>query len=1075
MTMPQSRLRASRLANKGRHLAVVLAVLIGGVGVLSGLGFVLLCVVKGLWWIGNLISSYVGNIGWGIGALLVCLAVQETLSRLKQPDDAAVAPTVSGARRARKRPILCAAAAAVLISGNLSLNIAASRVEEHWKSRRQEGVDIYKNHDLAKLVGRCVRLAVLRHAQSVNNTIEREALEAIAAIAPEQWGFLTEAKDYRVVSLADANLTEFIREPRTMAQAEWQSMLRDWRKITHSEAVTDETLAGAADTVAADFGITLREALKADFESGGKAWAAMQLNVAQALLNRTPVGLGEGDPAIKSTLDEVRSLLADDAVGLPALRTTILNVRQAQEAHAREVAANFDQVVGMLTNLRAGVEAILSNQADFGLILQISIDPLISPEQKQTQILAQLEPIINNRPAIAPRVQVPATVQQAVARTFAGAPKIVRFAALARVGLDIEADSLAAEIERTTAGLSESDKYDFFVARGDRYWLADDFWKAATWYGQAMASRVDAPGVVYRATMSILSAPGTASHLQDVQLAQSWVERCLANLEGKVNPNDIVRAKLLATLGFMLARQGKVGEAVACARRSLSLFAALRDLPAAAIWYDLSAAATTLSDAGQWPEASVATDRAMKAASASGGDDSGAVALVACACAHIRARRDLEVGEADIKKCIDWLEAQYPPNDGGLAIAYVSRASIRETRGNLSGAEADLKKSLEWLWAQAPRDDWGLADRYVSRARIRFLRGDLAGADADIKNAIDWYEAQSPRDDRRLAISYLTRAMIRPERGDLAGAEDDIKKGIEWLEAQSPRDERSLAVAYGEQAEIRLMRGDLAGAEADINKTIDWFGAQESREDWNLADGYVKRAWVRRVRGDLAGAEADIRNGINWYEGQAPRDERRLAIAYSSRATIREERGDLAGAEADIQKTIEWEESQSPRDERSLSGSFYTRASIRLVRGDLDGAEVDITKCIKWEEAQSPRDERRLSSYYFRRANILRFRGPLASAEADIKKSIDWEVAQSPRDEQKLAVDYALRAGILRNAAIILRNRGDAAGAAAHLRDARTDIEAALKWFCANRPNDELQLRGFRQIEAGIDASEQGR
>ena len=36
---------------------------------------------------------------------------------------------------------------------------------------------------------------------------------------------------------------------------------------------------------------------------------------------------------------------------------------------------------------------------------------------------------------------------------------------------------------------------------------------------------------------------------------------------------------------------------------------------------------------------------------------------------------------------------------------YATRANVRQNRGNLAGAEADLKRSIDWREAQTPRDE----------------------------------------------------------------------------------------------------------------------------------------------------------------------------------------------------------------------------------------------------------------------------------------------------------------------------------------------------------------------------------
>ena len=139
----------------------------------------------------------------------------------------------------------------------------------------------------------------------------------------------------------------------------------------------------------------------------------------------------------------------------------------------------------------------------------------------------------------------------------------------------------------------------------------------------------------------------------------------------------------------------------------------------------------------------------------------------------------------------------------------------------LAGAEADLKKSIDWGEAQSPRDERSLAVYYASRAIIRQTRGDLAGAEADIKKSIDWGEAQSPPNQWELAIWYASRASIRRDvaiKGRAAGdaaaatagfkaARADIDAALTWWLANLPSDERALAMLRETKASIDAAKG----------------------------------------------------------------------------------------------------------------------------------------------------------------------------------------------------------------------------------------------------------------------------
>jgi tetratricopeptide (TPR) repeat protein len=323
--------------------------------------YVIFKIVPSVAWSAAEIWSHVGAIGWAALLPVLMLLIYEVLKH-RSERGASTTASSTGARPSRW-PWTSLVLGSLVVVGNGSLNIAASRVDGLWHSRQVDGVDIYRNHDLARLVGQCVRLAILRHAESLGGRPkEQRALRLLANHAPEQWLILSETTDGkdadpRVVALSEASLVDFISEPsaRALNQKVWHELLRDWSSKLGASDVSETTLNGCADAIAADFGITLREALKSDFTKGGKAWASMQLDIAQRLLNSTKISASVDNLAIKDALDKIDELVSDDAVGLPALRRILLDVKQAQDQYAVDVATRFDQLSKTLASIRSEV------------------------------------------------------------------------------------------------------------------------------------------------------------------------------------------------------------------------------------------------------------------------------------------------------------------------------------------------------------------------------------------------------------------------------------------------------------------------------------------------------------------------------------------------------------------------------------------------------------------------------------------------------------------------------------------------------------------------------------------------
>lgn len=1024
---------------------------------------------RGVCWFLAEIYDHIGAIGWAaVIPVLILLAYEIHKGHAELHSLARSEPKST---RSRLWTIL---AAAIVISGNLCLNIAASRIDKFWQERRQYTTEIYINHDLANLVGQCIRLAMLRYAGNVDTSAERKALTQLANDAPDRWFALVLANDSRAAALGDAKLTEFIREPKSKAlhEYQWRELLVDWCTKSNQNKLKETTIAATAQTIAADFGITLREALKADFELGGKAWAAMQLDIARQLLGRTPASLGTGNPEIVDALIQVKEMLADDARGLPALHAIILDVKQSQEAHAREVAANFDALVTKLAQIEKKLDTVVKDidrvndqikvviqelgvkkrimgamlrELDNGILI-VDFDPSSKASDGEVfqAILLLTEPRVVSKDIAPRRIELTPEVREFVIRMAHNASVIDKHRAAVALGqLDL-ADILAEQYEKERNEQRDAEDYAFFVTRGDRFLAGQNYELAKLNYGRAMAFRVDEPTVVYRAAMTATLAPGKATYTRDVQRAQSWVEQAIVKIAVKRESPSIDTARLQAILAVTLYQQGKSGESVVPACEALRLLALNKYAPFDQSYGILVDAADALKYAGKLPEAAAAADRAVDSAEHAEGRDSDAVALALASRARIRQYRgDLKGAEEDIEKSIEWGEAQAPRLNRSLAIWYASRAHVRQNLGDVSGALEDINASITWFESQIPRDERIIAIDCAARASIRVDGGDLMGAEVDIRNSIDWFEAQTPRNERELAINYATRAIIRMDR-DLEGADTDIQNSINWEQDQAQPNMCELAIRYATRARIRKARRDLEGAEEDIRTSIDWLESQSPPDRHSLAINLAWRATIRQTRNNPQGAEEDITKSITLEKLCIPRNERSLAIRYAMRAIFRKERGDLEGAEEDIASSIELGKAQSPRDSHSLAIHYASRASIRMARGNLDGAEGDITQSISLAEVHIPRDQRGLTIWYALRARIRQNSCNHAGAEADIQKSIDCGEGLTPRDQRSLENLYASRARIR-------QNRGNPHGA-------EEDITRCINWGEAQSPRDDRRL-----------------
>ncbi|MBX3322688.1 MAG: DUF2610 domain-containing protein [Phycisphaeraceae bacterium] len=352
----------------GRRLLVGVALL--AAVLLTPLAFVwvMLSVARGAVWALAELREHIAATGWVVLVLILIWLAAEVRMMMRAGRDGADGRSMPR----RRRFSACVGCAAIMVMGNGALEIASGRVEAHWEARKRDGVDLYRNHDLSRLVGQCIRLSLLRHAETIGRSGVQRDLTRLAETVPDRWEALAAAGDARVMRLGDAQLSRFILEPDAAALSadEFGALLRDWRRQANLHALSEADLDAAAAAISRDLGITLREALKSDFQRGGKAWAAMQLDIAQSLLAALSAGTASAD--IASAIADLHALVADHASALPALSDLLHTVAAADERHARAVLERFDATAAQLARLEETTRAIrddtMAIRADTGTI-----------------------------------------------------------------------------------------------------------------------------------------------------------------------------------------------------------------------------------------------------------------------------------------------------------------------------------------------------------------------------------------------------------------------------------------------------------------------------------------------------------------------------------------------------------------------------------------------------------------------------------------------------------------------------------------------------------------------------------
>ncbi|MFN5496233.1 MAG: hypothetical protein ACK5C3_06620 [bacterium] len=302
--------------------------------------------VKGAWWVAATSAPYVGAIGGWVGVPLLLYGLFEAVSRMpnRGAADTSGIEAASATAPRRRTSAVCVAAATIIMVGNAALNIAASRIEAHWTTTKPLLAEMLANHDLARLVGECVGVRIQTFADTKSGK-NREGLRAIADEAPSRWFLLaTErngASSAAPLPIADGDLLPLLTESTRSEPAgkDWLGLLEQWNAESNA-GVDRETIEGLASHLDEGFAATFREALKEDFVRGGKAWPAIQLDIAGRLLEGSLPSKGAATPESVTVADRLEDLMDESRT----INELLAEARRSDAADDLRIAERFDRV-----------------------------------------------------------------------------------------------------------------------------------------------------------------------------------------------------------------------------------------------------------------------------------------------------------------------------------------------------------------------------------------------------------------------------------------------------------------------------------------------------------------------------------------------------------------------------------------------------------------------------------------------------------------------------------------------------------------------------------------------------------
>jgi Tetratricopeptide repeat len=1105
---PQSLVRIGSSMTMRQEITFVVLSVVTMAILLLGLGWIVLQMYRGVAWMAAEVYAHGKAVGWVLVVVILIWLAIEVRARcvaISRPDSA----------RTRRGSLWSAIVlAALVIAGNGCLNIAASKVEAFWERRKNEGVQIYQNHDLAQMVGQCIKLAILRlsDSQEFKDSPQRSALVTLANLAPARWKSTsdqwTKSKDPQVKALLEPKLVNFIRDKDAMALSvtEWVDLLTLWKDS--DSKLTAASIESAARVVARDFGVTLREALKADFSMNGKAWASMQLDIAGELMRLTLEASTARTKDMVAAIDEFKAILEGSKDTPPALESLRKQVELAVDPYAKDVLEQFDRFSLSLTWIDTKVEVIgmvvaqtqqevkglaanviethqsvkdahadikdlkksMSDAADgMATLVAERLEIVLGPHNPQgwQNGLAILSAATNMKPSRVRATPMSAETMAAVEREYRSAPLIDRYAALVRAGHHEAADALTAEIERCIACRSPEEQYAYFLARGDRHWLTNNFKEASEWFPRAMRIRSDDPYVAARVGESAEIASRGVAHQkrQDLEEALGWVTDSSAKLRADPDATAAEIARLEAARAALLQALGRPAEAQKAAE---GVIAELKSGPPASepvLWSAQMVLARALQAQNIGPQAVAAANDAMALAKANPQLHGWAEAETAVARVAI-GESDPATIVADAERAIQWAQQQPEQAPAELSALQASKAGALQSLGKheeaaqaytqaitlaqqadgdtgaqssaqsgadrrvpmyanrgrahaklkkFAEAEADLTQSIELRQRQQDPDQLKLMSDYTERADALREQGKLEQAERDADYAIAGLLKlqKTVRDELRRALDV--RASIRKKRGNPSGAEVDLRAMRKEIEPGSPDSARQLATSSAHLADVLVAQGKTGEANAEGKKTQEYLDTQISPDPELEALHYRTLGGIQLEGQDPVAAAASFTKAI---EVLGPSNEATLAqemAAKARRATAYQHQGILDLARTEIDEAIVWLEAQTPRDELLLAQCYASRASICYLIDGNDGELNDIDRAIEWLSRQPNHNERELMDFHATRADVLYDLGTFGRALDDVSRSIDWFSKQAAPEHRRLATYRRLRSLIHRN------------------------------------------------------------
>lgn len=295
---------------------------------------------------------------------------------------------------------------------NLAAGLVSTQIQR-WSDHRLPAVqEFFRNHDLSMLTGQAISMIIWAASKSAPAE-DRGAVERLAKQAPQVWMRISNSPESApaFAPFFEQNLTEFVREPSrpALSHETWREFIRDVVGEEPSWSPATETL--VLESLSQRFAEALREALKHDFVANGRAFAALQMDIATSLLQQVTSAVASDEKAHEA-LSEIRQLVS-------TLENGQLAASEAGDRHHREVQARFTHAIGGIDHLLNMSQRILVTVEDSRDVLQSTHSEIVSVKEGLAALQADfraalLRPEVSADGRVFPSVGTPKDVDGAI-------------------------------------------------------------------------------------------------------------------------------------------------------------------------------------------------------------------------------------------------------------------------------------------------------------------------------------------------------------------------------------------------------------------------------------------------------------------------------------------------------------------------------------------------------------------------------------------------------------------------------------------------------------------------------------